>query len=482
MTQSTPPPPENGGRFLEPWPLREALVAAGWSLLALACLVLGHPVATALFSADGEALDPEVTRFLDLLRFTLSIVAILLLVTSRRPWADRRLPIARGTALACGAAVLAAFLLGEGVLRVRGFREWGSAVRTPLPLSAMRRPGDQELQPGRYASRAVSDFNPTQSRVVFFTVNRVGLRGKAPALPKPVGTLRIVCLGGSTTFGYHVTDGEEWPARLGERLGRDGRIEVLNAGRPGATTWNDFRALRDRLIRLEPDVVILYEGFNDLWRAVRRHAAVQDDYGSVEEDVPPTWEPLDLGPPRGWPMRLSFGGFYAGRRLESLLDRRRTPRPVPDLEQLFHPAIVDLYATNLAAMIRLCRAHDMVPVVATFAGCDDAQADAEEGRRRLRYVIEEIPPLDVPTALRGMELYRDQTRQVARREGAPLVDLARQMPKDTAFYSDTVHFTPRGEDRLSELLVAALQQEPEVSSRLLSSSSSPDPSAAAVVR
>jgi lysophospholipase L1-like esterase len=393
------------------------------------------------------------------------MVSFLLLMAARRPWAGRRLPITRGTAFFAALAALGAFVLVEGALRVRGFREWGSFLRTPLPLSAMRPAGGQALQPGLYVSRAVDDLDANASRVVFFTINRFGFRGHGPVMPKPAGTVRIVCLGGSTTFGYHVTDGEEWPARLGTKLPEGGPIDVVNAGRPGATTWSDFRALRDRLLQFEPDVVLLYEGFNDLWRGVRRHAAVQEDYGAVEDRVPPTWEPLDLGPPRGWPLRVSFAAYYTGRRLEHLLDRDAV-RPVPPLDQLFHPAIVDLYATNLAALVRLCRVHDAIPMVVTFAGCDDARAGSKEAARCLQYVLDEIPPLDVATALRGLELYREQTRQVARREGAPLVDLARLLPKDADNFTDTVHFSARGEERVAELLAHALEVEPEVASRL----------------
>lgn len=452
-------------RFLEGWPLREALRFLGWTLLAVACLALSHPVATALFSADGASLEPGLTRALETLRLALSVAGFLLHALAGRVPSERRLPISRGAAVLGAAAIIGALALAEVAARVRGLGEWGSAVRTPLSVSSMREADEQNLRPGTYANTVSDDFRPGRARIAFYTISRLGLRGRAPVVPKPAGLVRILCLGGSTTFGYHVTDGEEWPARLGEALGRDRRIEVVNAGRPGATTWNDFQALRDRLVQLEPDVVILYEGFNDLWRGVRRHAAVQSDYGVVEEGLPALEEPLDLGPPRLWPLRPSFLAYLVGRRVEHLF-HEPSARPVPALARLYDPAIVEVFGKNLGAMVRLCRRQGAIPVVAVFAACDDTTATADELRRRFEYVVQEIPPLDVPTALRGFHLYREQARLVGRQERCPVVDLARLMPKDTAFFTDTVHFTAEGEGRMAELLASALKSDPEVRSRM----------------
>jgi hypothetical protein len=153
--------------------------------------------------------------------------------------------------------------------------------------------------------------------VVLATINRFGLRGTLPVMPKPAGRVRIVALGGSTTFGYAVADGEDWPSQLGRRLGD--RYDVVNGGRPGATTFRNFAYLRDHLLKLEPDVVVLYEGFNDMWRAVRRHAGDQPDYGIVDEGLPASDVRLDQGEPARWPWRISFVAYRGARWLSPRL-------------------------------------------------------------------------------------------------------------------------------------------------------------------
>src|SRR4029079_7866623 len=65
------------------------------------------------------------------------------------------------------------------------------------------------------------------------SVNQMGLRGPEIG-PKPPGTLRVLALGDSFTFGVGARVGETYPAQLEKALRARGvRTEVLNAGVPG---------------------------------------------------------------------------------------------------------------------------------------------------------------------------------------------------------------------------------------------------------
>ena len=52
------------------------------------------------------------------------------------------------------------------------------------------------------------------------TINSLGFRGEEITAKKPSNTIRIVCLGASTTFCGEVNDEEAWPYRLQEKLRR----------------------------------------------------------------------------------------------------------------------------------------------------------------------------------------------------------------------------------------------------------------------
>jgi lysophospholipase L1-like esterase len=448
-------------RFLRRLTVASVLGALGWAGVLVSVVVLSRPVAIFLFSRDGATLSRPLETAFEWTRLATGVLGLLLLgpVRSSRRLAEKHFPLRSGDLALWGTVALLALVLAEGWLRWRGARDWGSATRTPLTVGEMRRASDVRLQPGVYAQRVRSDFDAGYDRVVFFSVNRYGLRGTLPAVPKPPGRRRIACVGGSTTLGYSVTDGEDWPTRLGGMLG--GSFEVLNAGRPGATTYRNFAYLRDYLLDLEPEVVVLYEGFNDMWRGVRRHGGDQPDYGMVDEGLPPKGEALDRGEPASWPWRLSFVAYRGARGLERLLSEPPPPWPEPPVRPgpfRFDPAIVSIYERNLGAMVRLCRSRGVQPVIATFAGCDDPTASPAERRRRLRYVLEQIPQLDEATAQHGMDMYREATRRLAQSEHVTLVDSARLMTKDLDAYTDTVHFTPAGELQLAQLLAATIRQ------------------------
>ncbi len=108
-------------------------------------------------------------------------------------------------------------------------------------------------------------------------MNWRGYRG--PVLgARAAGEWRIAMLGGSTVFGYGVRADEALPAQVGRVLrGRGEQVSVANLGfnSEGAYAFTD--TIRDYR-SLQPDIVVLYEGYNDLIadtpnRLQRRHGS-----------------------------------------------------------------------------------------------------------------------------------------------------------------------------------------------------------------
>jgi lysophospholipase L1-like esterase len=94
-------------------------------------------------------------------------------------------------------------------------------------------------------------------------VNRRGYRG-AIVGAKRSGEWRLVMLGGSTVFGYGVFANESLPAQLESQLRARGvQASVVNLGFNSEGAYAFDPNLRD-YAALHPDVVILYEGYNDL--------------------------------------------------------------------------------------------------------------------------------------------------------------------------------------------------------------------------
>lgn len=127
---------------------------------------------------------------------------------------------------------LFAFAMAEGVLRL-----WeGPPVHFRFPQEAYAT--DPELGYALLPSQRA--FTHDQE----VRVNAGGLRGPEAGREPSRGTRRVLALGDSQTFGNGLSEDDTWPLRLQAVLARDGaRWEVLNAGLPGTSTWQQERLL-----------------------------------------------------------------------------------------------------------------------------------------------------------------------------------------------------------------------------------------------
>ena len=93
-------------------------------------------------------------------------------------------------------------------------------------------------------------------------LNRWGYRGPV-ASSKKSGELRAVMLGGSTVFGYGVQWDQSIPAQLERTLNASRPFSVVNLGFNNEGAYSFVPTLRD-FEYLDYDIVVLYEGYNDL--------------------------------------------------------------------------------------------------------------------------------------------------------------------------------------------------------------------------
>jgi lysophospholipase L1-like esterase len=99
--------------------------------------------------------------------------------------------------------------------------------------------------------------------------NADGYRGKAVTLERQPGILRVLCLGGSTTYGWTVPlPGQTYPAALEELLRSRlpagySDIEVMNGGIPFGTSAEILAHYHFKYHYYRPDLVIINEGGND---------------------------------------------------------------------------------------------------------------------------------------------------------------------------------------------------------------------------
>lgn len=194
-----------------------------------------------------------------------------------------------------------------------------------------------------------------------FTVvstNAQGFRADYPIGRKPAGTLRIVCLGDSVTFGYRVPpvwpdkpkdydpEWQPYPMLLEKELRKanpNRSIEVFPMAVPGYTSHQGLAWLRRDIGYLEPDMVVASFGWND--------ASLSDV--PDREAIDTRWWPLA----NRWLVDHSQAVAHASRWLRSRKEAKPVVHtPVPRVSQ-------QEYIDNFNAIVRLAKEHGAAVIV-----------------------------------------------------------------------------------------------------------------------
>ena len=352
-------------------------------------------------------------------------------------------------------------------------------------------------------------------------INNHGLRGEDCTTSKPKNTLRVLCLGDSRTFGFFTGQDECYPAQL-ERLWRERvpnhRLEVLNAGMPGYSSYQGLRYLELRGLRFEPDVVTVAFGANERRFVLRPEQA----------DGAQWFRQAARGLRQRQRLRFSYALLGAAKVLRRARGVDRWNRdvlasPSQRLDDL--PCRVDreTFRQNLRRIARLCRERGIRLILITMADAPAIEQAFDEGRRlrsqeRYDEAIEAFSrigrePADRPTEqwCRALVLYeigltrqaegrtsealaafresaqtaafwsalggrlirhaRDYVeimREVASEVETPCLDIAARFAQRPELFADYCHFTARGHRAIAEGLADCLAKgQPATSNQQL---------------
>ena len=90
-------------------------------------------------------------------------------------------------------------------------------------------------------------------------INGLGFRGPERTAEKPHGAFRVICLGGSNTYGLGLADDETWPAQLERELHERfvGDHEVWNGGACAYVGSQIARLGEETLAKYRPDLLVI---------------------------------------------------------------------------------------------------------------------------------------------------------------------------------------------------------------------------------
>jgi len=140
-------------------------------------------------------------------------------------------------------------------------------------------------------------LNPKSKDYGLTQINSLGFRSPETSVEKLPGVVRIVCLGGSTTYGSSVPKPEQaYPAQMQEFLRQKTghvKIEVLNGGIPYASSFEVLSTFLYRVLPLEPDLVVVDASLNDV-EPLLHPTAYREDYTHWRQNWVYPGSPLGL--------------------------------------------------------------------------------------------------------------------------------------------------------------------------------------------
>jgi lysophospholipase L1-like esterase len=336
-----------------------------------------------------------------------------------------------------------------------GARLWLNYLATPeqhdrYVLFTNIAPEDLAFTPHPYLS-----YYPTPNYQKGLTShNSLGYRNDEFPLQKPDGVYRIVTLGGSSTYDVTIEDNAKiFTAQLEKRLKEEygyENVQVINAGVPGYNSWEMLVNLEFRVIDLDPDLVIIYEGTNDVHARLVEPAAYQgDDLGRRRAwQVPPVplWQHSALLRIVSRMMNLTrqvgvddfvsaptyLSWPYESRLTEKKLDPKEILKENPPI----------YFRRNLENMIAIAQEHGAKIMFSTWAYSpyldDYASKDySQQGFQENNKVVEDV----------------------ATSQHIPLFDFASLMPQDPKYWDDGRHVNEAGAVEKAKLFAEFIHEQ-----------------------
>jgi lysophospholipase L1-like esterase len=282
------------------------------------------------------------------------------------------------------------------------------------------------------------------------STNAFGFRGPAFAFAKPAGVFRVVCLGESSTFGYHNADDETYPVLLERRFSQTRLpVQVVNAGFPYYNSGSILSLFRAEILPLQPDLITLYAGYNDTSWPMKVSSTARAALWTQSHSITYMFMRTAL---RRFAFRVEQGV------LEGLMPQRmRADELLKDME-----LVAQRYRKNVQAIIADARSRNIEivlirqPVTARAPGYEKLSYEAENETIRRRFERDE-PLTYIDVWMLKQRRLTVEFDQIAREANLTVVDNVKIVDQDRRRLASWVHLTAEGNERLAEALEAAIR-------------------------
>ncbi len=279
---------------------------------------------------------------------------------------------------------------------------------------------------------------------VKFHINEWGLRGPEIGKEKPKNIFRILCLGGSTTFGTHCKRDEDTYPSVLQKLLQEAfpkvKFEVLNAGVPGYRTAESYQNL-NRLQNLKPNMVLVLHAINDLCKGL---------------EEPYYLDPISNPPPesRLKKREREFNSFF----VEALLHRSFNSKPrIPKYRESISTKVLQAFRTNLINIAQLAKKIGAEPVFISFESRANAQTSKEVQEEITNEDMFRFTHMNFSNLVHYLKIFNDEIKLLGKQNELKIIELRNRLPKDKKIWPDYIHLSGEGTLLKSKVIFDQLQ-------------------------
>jgi hypothetical protein len=301
---------------------------------------------------------------------------------------------------------------------------------------------------------SIGKWGKPGARYAKWQLNSLGYRG--PELR--TGSVRIITMGASETFGLYEAPGEEYPRQLERDLnawaGRD-LFQVVNVAFAGETLPTSILRVPQIVEQIHPSYALIYPDLSSyIWMSIKAEKSTakatttetgQNDKrfdfrlsGRVEDLLKQTL-PIAI---QDELRKISMRREIAARHYV-ILDR------LPDDR-------IERFRQDLQTLIAALREHEVQPVLVTHATIFSNPL-TEDDRISLTHWRKIYPMLKEEGFLDMERRMNDVIRQTAREEQLPLIDVENEIPHGPKYFADFVHFTTYGAGVMACILAKGME-------------------------
>ena len=278
-----------------------------------------------------------------------------------------------------------------------------------------------------------------------YSHNSLGYRSNEFTVEKPKEKIRIVTLGGSTTYGVGVNNDETWPSHLAKELGAN--YEVINMGVPGYSSRENLLQSEMYLSELQPDLAIYYIGLNDLRNINIENLA--DDYSDFHQ--PSLYGAFGLCKNENIPALASLKLMVLFGQKLNLIET--CPNQEVDVKTRGHQGVderaLSIYKSNLERIISLCKSNGIEVMLVPQTLLEEVLKTGDYS-----WWIPYVPTEEMDDM---MDAYNATLKSVADSAGVSFALTVMEYKWQKEDYVDLSHFTNNANEKLAKILAAEIR-------------------------